>query len=481
MKIKQLFTYCLLASTFLLASCDNETLPDGDGAGTPPLEGMYPLTFTATQNNSGGVQTRVSEKPDGNSQWSEGDVIGVRIGADTRTGSYTLNADGKIKNTNTPVYWLSTEEQTVTGWYPVSTTVNLSDQSQGLAYVLKGTARGSYNSNPTLAFTHQLAKVRVKLQGVGASKVTAVKVKGYTDCTHSEGNVTEGTTQDYILTMKNGKYYEANLVPQNIEASTFIQLTSAEKTTIIPITGGITQLDAGTIHTITLTVYTPEVDLSEQTEDFTVCGEVTIKGDGKTPFTHNITIVGDGTQVTLENIKVEENQIDVKGNATIILSGNNSVKRTNTKWAAIVIAEGKTLTINGGDTDVLDLKGNGLNNEGCLSGKGNIIINGGQITADARGMNGAGIGSGVYYRKFGDITINGGIVTAFGGANSAGIGSGDYMSSCGAITINGGTINATGGNDGAWPGIGPGASGSTCGTITIASGANVTDNGKPRK
>ena len=82
MKIKQLFTYCLLASTFLLASCDNETLPDGYGAGTPLPEGMYPLTFTATQDNSGGVQTRVSEKTDVNSQWSDGDVIGVRIGTD---------------------------------------------------------------------------------------------------------------------------------------------------------------------------------------------------------------------------------------------------------------------------------------------------------------------------------------------------------------------------------------------------------------
>lgn len=32
MKIKQLFTYCLVASTFLLASCDNETFA-GRGQG----------------------------------------------------------------------------------------------------------------------------------------------------------------------------------------------------------------------------------------------------------------------------------------------------------------------------------------------------------------------------------------------------------------------------------------------------------------
>jgi len=55
------------------------------------------------------------------------------------------------------------------------------------------------------------------------------------------------------------------------------------------------------------------------------------------------------------------------------------------------------------------------------------------------------------------------------------------MASSGDITINGGTINATGGNEGECPGIGPGASESTCGIITIASEANVTDNGKSRE
>jgi len=108
----------------------------------------------------------------------------------------------------------------------------------------------------------------------------------------------------------------------------------------------------------------------------------------------------------LENIKVEDNQIDIKGNATIILSGNNSVKRTDAgSGSAIVIAENKTLTINGTDVDELDLKGDGIKNEGCLSGKGNIIINGGKITADARGMQGAGIGSGCAFRNFGNITL----------------------------------------------------------------------------
>ena len=94
---------------------------------------------------------------------------------------------------------------------------------------------------------------------------------------------------------------------------------------------------------------------------------------------------------------------------------------------------------------------------------GNITINGGIITASG-GYYGAGIGCG-YYGSCGDITINGGYVTATSNYG-AGIGS-IFQGSCGNITINGGTVTATSNDYGA--GIGSGYEGS-CGDITINDG-----------
>ena len=58
------------------------------------------------------------------------------------------------------------------------------------------------------------------------------------------------------------------------------------------------------------------------------------------------------------------------------------------------------------------------------------------------GKNGAGIGSGYYYSRCGEILISGGKVTATGGMEAAGIGCGSFFSTCGNITISGGEVKA---------------------------------------
>ena len=90
----------------------------------------------------------------------------------------------------------------------------------------------------------------------------------------------------------------------------------------------------------------------------------------------------------------------------------------------------------------------------------------------------AGIGTGTSTTsdlQCGDITINGGTVTATGSSGGAGIGTGTSVGGrtnrCGNITINGGTVTATGSSGGA--GIGTGTSASSnqiCGNITIGTG-----------
>ncbi|MDR3051913.1 MAG: hypothetical protein LBU67_09375, partial [Oscillospiraceae bacterium] len=102
---------------------------------------------------------------------------------------------------------------------------------------------------------------------------------------------------------------------------------------------------------------------------------------------------------------------------------------------------------------------------------GNITINGGAVTATSSG-DGAGIGGASNSGMGGNITINGGVITATGKGYGAGIGGG-YGGTGGNITINGGTVTAT--NTSGAAGIGAGASGDG-GNITI-NGGTITATG----
>ena len=109
-------------------------------------------------------------------------------------------------------------------WYPTDETVNLSDQSNGLVYVLKATAENAtYNNEITLGFKHQLAKVRVVLNGTQAALAQSVEVYGYTTCTNNEGVPVIDNAQQGWLKMKHTTYtdgtacWEANVTPGTID------------------------------------------------------------------------------------------------------------------------------------------------------------------------------------------------------------------------------------------------------------------------
>ena len=183
------------------------------------------------------------------------------------------------------------------------------------------------------------------------------------------------------------------------------------------------------------------------------------------------TVILNGVDIT--NVKEVNNDrksgIECLGDATIILSGTNTVKNGSYYKPAILVHSGKTLTIRGSGKLIADASSSnaagigGGNDDDC----GNIIIEGGDITATGAGYS-AGFGGG-YRHSCGTIEIRGGNVTATGGFG-AGIGSGNN-GSCGAITISGGNVTATGG-DGAGIGSGYASNGSTstCGAITISGG-----------
>jgi len=178
----------------------------------------------------------------------------------------------------------------------------------------------------------------------------------------------------------------------------------------------------------------------------------------------------------------------IKSGANVTLYIPNAITATFTNGssgAGIRVESGATLTIEGpgslvakGGSDGAGIGGG--NNETV----GNIIINGGTITATGGTNGGAGIGGGKGAAG-GTITINGGSITATGGATTdtvggAGIGGGNNGSG-GNITINNGTVTAYGGvtslsgTKGA--GIGGGNNGAG-GNITINGGTVIANGSK---
>ncbi len=144
----------------------------------------------------------------------------------------------------------------------------------------------------------------------------------------------------------------------------------------------------------------------------------------------------------------------------------------------LILADGYTLTANKG---ISVTSGNSLTIYGQIAGTGALIAGTvGTIETGHAGIGGVKGNTGVYVH--GDITINGGSVTAQGGEWAAGIGGGSGVSTNlndtkenGTITINGGTVNATGGDQGA--GIGCGDQNRVAGGNIVIAGGNVTARG----
>ena len=170
------------------------------------------------------------------------------------------------------------------------------------------------------------------------------------------------------------------------------------------------------------------------------------------------------------------------GDATILLEGVNAVKGSLRGRAGIAVPKGTTLTLDGtgslnvssGDTEL----GQTTNRWSCAIGgdnyadAGNIVINGGTITAIG-GAHCAGIGS-YATKSCGNITINGGTVIVSTGIYGAAIGCGYDGGSCGDILIRNTVtkVVATRGEQSP-SAIGKGKWSGSCGTITIEDGANV--------
>ena len=216
--------HLLLAAAALLlatAACTKDELADGDRL----PEGQYPLEIARiTLGVEGGEAqpwgapaTRVSENGDGTgSVFSAGDRFAVQI--DGEEGIYIVQDNNTVK-AEAPLYWTNTTpNRTVSAWYPATDgTLDLSDQSQSLAYLLGGSGTGDYQTPVTLTFAHRLAKVRVTPTGDALGEVQSLQLYTYTQCTYEKGTVVQGSQEGWIE-MKKCEYngvtcWEANVVP----------------------------------------------------------------------------------------------------------------------------------------------------------------------------------------------------------------------------------------------------------------------------
>ena len=478
-----------LVAALLLSSCSQEELGE-QGMALP--EGEYPLqigSVTLTAEVSEQPWTRVVESTDGMSSVWEGDEqIGVQIGSG-QPGIYTVQADGSVVAEN-PVYWTSTALTYVNAWYPTNETVDLSNQSNGLAYVLEATQDPvTYEQSVTLNFTHKLAKVRVVLNGTQAGQVESVEIYGITACNHLGGSLDYEASNTGWIKMKKQTFadgtecWEANVVPGEVISQ--IKVNNTEATLTKPLTPKVAALN-----TITINVEQAptEIDLDAyEGTTLTVSGKTTIKGNGQQKNLQ-ITVAPD-TELTLQNVNLGYKgsaPVVFKGDATLTLEGANTLEGECVagdlySGSGIYIEQG-TLTINADNENAsltisrkYNMKPNSSAGMGiCVPENASLIIKNGKITindVDSEGdSSGAGIGTSG--ETCGNITIEGGNITV-GKCSYYTAGIGSLNGDCKGITITGeNTVVNVSKGDYASCYIGSG-NGTVTGNITIGGGATV--------
>ncbi len=189
--------------------------------------------------------------------------------------------------------------------------------------------------------------------------------------------------------------------------------------------------------------------------DVTVTAEVAqsnADGDNLTGSIRHTVTIPHGASITLNDAAIS-GSIVCEGSATITLVGTNSVSGATNTAGIQIGGSGTTLTIRGDGS--LTANGGAMSAGIGLSCAwdpddnvigGDIVIEGGNITANGGSQWGAGIGTGVIYgngsaktARIGNITIKGGTVKATGGTSADGIGTGYTYTLCtnaiGTVTI----------------------------------------------
>lgn len=231
---------CTLTVALLLVACSQDDFPGGPDERLP--EGKYPLQISSVSISAesssepwdaNAPQTRVMLKDSIIVNWTDGDLIGVQIPGSEKTGKYKVKVDqnGTVTGleAETELYWESRAPVKVKSWYPADTVndIPLNNQTdQNFAYVLYGETDEEVNYQTEgeqvhFVFSHQLSRIRVKLNGYGAGQVRSLSILTYPSCKirPNEGKVIGSGIPEYIrmasVTYDSGAsyYLELNVVP----------------------------------------------------------------------------------------------------------------------------------------------------------------------------------------------------------------------------------------------------------------------------
>lgn len=424
--IKAVVILCIMQ----LALCINTACTNDEVADNTLVEGKFPLEIGGVSIEDGS-QTRIKESSDGmSSSFASGDQISVKIDEGT-AGVYKYN--GSSFDAVTPAYWQNKNNATVTAWYPTDKTIDISDQTMGLKYLLSATTSNvTYGSSASLSFSHKLAKLRVTVKdGTSSTKVTKVEVNNYTSCTNNEGSIT-GQTAGWIAMHENNVTWEANVVPTNSIPTNFIRINGSINASV----SGITKLEAGKVYSLTIYKHTTTgvvtVDLSSLTSDYTISDSKTyyFTGNG----THSIKVTSGSSNIYLGAATISTSGIGINitgGSPTIHAMGSDNTI-TSSSSAGIFVAEGSTVAITGSSRDDV-LKVTGSNGS---SGLGGYIIN--EDNSNYANCGNITISKISVYAYSSSIAYKGSVAPAIGGASAG---------TCGTITISEATVYAYGFNN----------------------------------
>ena len=372
----------------------------------------------------GAPQTRVGETADGTgSVFSAGDRFAVQINGEE--GIYIVQDNNTVK-AETPLYWSDTGKHTVTAWYPATGgTLDLSDQSQSLAYLLGGSGTGDYQTPVTLTFAHRLAKVRVTPTGDALGEVQSLQLYTYTQCTYEKGTVVQGSQEGWIE-MKPCEYtengatincWEANVVPGY--TITKLQANGTEERNL---SAAITP-EAGKFYNITL----------NKDKGYTDDGQ------------------GNYTVTSAEGLKAVAD-IANNGNLGINITLTENINLTDMEWTPIGTDYNNayTGTFDGGGKTITGLTVTGSNKYAGLFGRigsggtvKNVVLEGVQITSD----NSSGYASGVAGNSWGTIencSVSGSVSGSFSVGGVVGYQFGGSITGCSSSASVKGTQRAGG-------------------------------------
>ena len=457
--IKTMAALLIAGAAFTACSSSDDNIIDEQPVN--PAQKTYTLTVNASKGD--GATTRALDLTGKTltASWATAEKVYVKKGETWATGSLQPQEAGTsttLKGTLSGIDIVANDELTLQ--FPRSGAISYAGQVGTLADIAEkydyatasvtvASISASGNINPedaTTTFTNQQAIIKFTLKD--KANDAAISPSALT--------VTDGTST-VSLTSIPGTTYTANEA-SNVLYVAFPAAGSAKTVTLTATVGddtytyeksGVTFTNGQYYEiTVKMTKQAPAqniVDLSTLTAAYEAQDGDVLTGELQDDY--QITIAADAT-VTLRDATITCLSEDAGfagitpvGDATILLEGTNVVKGGFTygysDYPGIFAPAGYTLTIDGT----------------------------GSLTA-SKGDNygsGCGIGGG-YFLDAGNIVINGGNITAIGGICAAGIGSSN-SASCGDITITGGTVNATGGEGAA--GIGSGQGGS-CVSITIA-------------